>query len=270
MSNVLNALKASEQRNKQYGVMSVSPNFEPAQADTRQGTSNWRLCVLAAVMPCVVGLGFAGYQSYQQQKEVALALSVAQKRVVEVPNEFSVHDSPRFEPLMSTFVEPTGLAGRATDENTPTTSESPVVSNQRTLTVEPEKDLVKPEPDDLSQLDLTQLSPELARRVQSVMNQSGQANGRSDNPRGGKLQQNAIKLNHHSSDFIGQLPAMNFQTHVYSSQANKRWVKINDVEYMEGDWIDSRVQLVKIEPQSSIVEFESQRLEIPALYDWQG
>jgi general secretion pathway protein B len=77
-------------------------------------------------------------------------------------------------------------------------------------------------------------------------------------------------LAQNSNDYYGRLPAMNFQTHVYSRAEDKRWVKINDVEYMQGDELNGGVVLESIEPQSCVIRFEGERLRIPALYDWKG
>nr|WP_277868788.1 general secretion pathway protein GspB [Vibrio sp. 10N.286.49.B3] len=63
---------------------------------------------------------------------------------------------------------------------------------------------------------------------------------------------------------------MNLQTHMYSSDANRRWVKINGKEYQEGDWIEAELQLLTISAQSVTVEFNQQQIKLPALYDWLG
>jgi general secretion pathway protein B len=63
---------------------------------------------------------------------------------------------------------------------------------------------------------------------------------------------------------------MNFETHVYSSNPNKRWVKVNGNEFIEGDWITERVRLVKIEQQSCQISFNGETIQVPALYDWKG
>ena len=57
---------------------------------------------------------------------------------------------------------------------------------------------------------------------------------------------------------------------MYSSSAERRWVKINNKEVAQGDWITPEVQLIEVKPQSIVVEFEEQAIEIPALYEWQG
>ena len=57
---------------------------------------------------------------------------------------------------------------------------------------------------------------------------------------------------------------------MYSSDANRRWVKINNVEYHQGDVVDGQVTLKEIQPQAVIVEFQGEQIRIPALYEWKG
>nr|WP_281259838.1 general secretion pathway protein GspB [Vibrio albus] len=63
---------------------------------------------------------------------------------------------------------------------------------------------------------------------------------------------------------------MDLQTHMYSSSAEGRWVKINGQELHEGDWLDDQVQLLSISPRNIVVRFGGQQIEIPALYEWEG
>lgn len=54
---------------------------------------------------------------------------------------------------------------------------------------------------------------------------------------------------------------LNLQTHMYASDANRRWVKINNVEYHQGDVVDGQVTLKEIQPQAVIVEFKVSKSE---------
>lgn len=38
----------------------------------------------------------------------------------------------------------------------------------------------------------------------------------------------------------------------------------------KGDWIEQQVKLVEILPQSIVVEFDGEKIAIPALYEWKG
>ncbi|WP_347230769.1 general secretion pathway protein GspB [Vibrio sp. 10N.286.49.B3] len=140
-------------------------------------------------------------------------------------------------------------------------------------------------------LDLSALSPELANRIESAFqlqdtptspNSQSVAHSE-DEPlvaaspdrvepqsRAQLYKPEVLDLTNHLSRFSGQLPKMNLQTHMYSSDANRRWVKINGKEYQEGDWIEAELQLLTISAQSVTVEFNQQQIKLPALYDWLG
>ena len=79
-----------------------------------------------------------------------------------------------------------------------------------------------------------------------------------------------IELESHGSSLSGVLPKLDLQTHMYSSSETKRWVKVNGHEVAQGDWIGQDIQLLEIKPQSVIIEFNHQKIEIPALYEWKG
>ncbi|USD64913.1 general secretion pathway protein GspB [Vibrio sp. SCSIO 43136] len=119
---------------------------------------------------------------------------------------------------------------------------------------------------DLDDLDLSELSPELASRVESLMAQpeppvlpTTQSQAQSGE---------VIALLDNLDKYQGRLPAMNLQTHMYVSSEANRWVKVNDKEVHQGQWITPLVQLTTITPRSVVVKFEGQEIEIPALYEW--
>ncbi|WP_440889781.1 general secretion pathway protein GspB [Vibrio sp. WZ-1] len=114
----------------------------------------------------------------------------------------------------------------------------------------------------LDDLDLSSLSPDLAMKVENAL---------ASNQQQPITQDVAVNdLERDAQQWRGRLPALNLQTHMYSSDTHRRWVKINNVEYHQGDVVDGQVTLKEIQPQSVIVEFQGEQIRIPALYEWQG
>ncbi|MGR5238011.1 general secretion pathway protein GspB [Vibrio alfacsensis] len=113
----------------------------------------------------------------------------------------------------------------------------------------------------LDDLDLSSLSPDLALKVENALANNAQP---TDSP----IQVNDLERN--AQQWHGRLPALNLQTHMYASDAKRRWVKINNAEYHQGDVVDGLVVLKEIQPQAVIVEFQGEQIRIPALYEWQG
>ncbi|MPW38016.1 general secretion pathway protein GspB [Vibrio sp. B1Z05] len=120
----------------------------------------------------------------------------------------------------------------------------------------------------LSKLDLSQLSPELAGRVThaldtpSSLDEQGERNSL-DHIKVNELDKNVDR-------YKGRLPALNLQTHMYASNPKHRLVKINGKELQEGDMINDQTKLVVISPRFIVVEFGGEKIQIPALYDWHG
>ncbi|MFC5076563.1 hypothetical protein VTH8203_00288 [Vibrio thalassae] len=117
------------------------------------------------------------------------------------------------------------------------------------------------QPFDLDNLDLSGLDPEIARKVASAINKTEPSlvTNNSDH----------IALKDNQARYRGRLPTLNLQTHMYSSDAQRRWVKINGLELKEGDRLNN-IQLLAIEPQFITIRFDNDIIDIPALYDWGG
>ena len=65
-----------------------------------------------------------------------------------------------------------------------------------------------------------------------------------------------------------QLPSMAFSAHMYSSNRDGRWVRVNGRRLVEGDFIAEGLQLVNIEPQKVILSFKDEVFTMNALSDW--
>ena len=65
-----------------------------------------------------------------------------------------------------------------------------------------------------------------------------------------------------------EIPSMSFSAHLYSSQVENRWVRVNGRRLMEGDYIAEGLQLVNIEPQTVILGFKGEVFTMNALTDW--
>lgn len=65
-----------------------------------------------------------------------------------------------------------------------------------------------------------------------------------------------------------RLPRMSFSAHMYASNPRDRWVKVNGREMGEGQWLDDKIFLDKIEPQHVILLFEGHQFSMRALSEW--
>ncbi|WP_026377072.1 general secretion pathway protein GspB [Aestuariibacter salexigens] len=67
---------------------------------------------------------------------------------------------------------------------------------------------------------------------------------------------------------LTRLPSMSFNAHMYASNPSDRWVRVNGIRLVEGDWLNDNLQLVEIEPQHVVLSFEGEAFRMAALSDW--
>ncbi|GHY09609.1 general secretion pathway protein B, putative [Vibrio cholerae] len=199
------------------------------------------------------------YQRYELvQQEVANRQTEPTTVQVDAPLERLAY--PEFQDLQPTFVE--SVLDEPYPEEDVTALVDNIVAPPATIQASGQQSASNQA---LGDLDLTQLSPELALRVQAIMRDQSREPATPSTPTSA-----AVSLTQHSDRYQGQLPALNFQMHAFSSNEQKRWIKVNGVEYREGDMLTPEVKLESIKPQSSVIIFGGEEIEIPALYDWKG
>ena len=67
---------------------------------------------------------------------------------------------------------------------------------------------------------------------------------------------------------MNRLPSMAFSVHMYASIDSERWVRVNGTRMVEGDKIDSMIEIIRIEPQHVILNYSGQMFSMAALTDW--
>ncbi|OEE70897.1 general secretion pathway protein GspA [Enterovibrio norvegicus FF-33] len=159
------------------------------------------------------------------------------------------------------FAEPEYVEPRAVPASAPTTKPERRQTEKSNLS-KADKDQLT-----LDDLDLSVLSPELALKVETALS--------SDKSRTleAKLQRiqndiDVVAIADLSADMLNRLPKMDFQTHIYASNAKSRWIKVNNKETREGELVADGVLLRGIEPQQVVVQFENALIAIPALTTW--
>lgn len=64
------------------------------------------------------------------------------------------------------------------------------------------------------------------------------------------------------------VPPFLYQTHIYSSARDKRWIKLNNEILMEGSRLDNGLAIEEITPQQTVMKFNGFRFAVPAMEDW--
>lgn len=146
-----------------------------------------------------------------------------------------------------------------------------VFSQEEAVLVNPERattpSVNKTDDWQLTDLDLSEFSPEMASAIAQVLDESQPDESVAADLLTAEVRYKLPKDNLHLS---GRLPALDLQTHMYASDPSRRWVKINGQELQEGDTFGQGLQLLEITPRYILLSFDQQQIEIPALYEWKG
>lgn len=71
-----------------------------------------------------------------------------------------------------------------------------------------------------------------------------------------------------SAALLTQMPAMRFSAHMYASNPQDRWVRVNSRRLGEGDIIANDVILKRIESEKVVLEYKGKEFTMNALSDW--
>ena len=280
MSEVMKALQQSEQA---YQAQISQPHSSSSTRVNASKTTRWWLVGLFAVLPIISILAIMAYLHFNQAANTSSQLE-ATDAAKNQQQATRLESSEKSEPLakLLPYPELTGLAPLPKAVATPlpakpkpssTTSRNNAPSEGRRIETDQVNLSQASEQDwNVDILDLSGLSPELAQRFQSALEKHpAQSNPQTKTTSMPTKPQDAINLIGHESDYRGRLPKMNFETHMYSSKSQSRWIKVNGNNVHEGEWVINKlVKLDQILPGSLIVTFDNQQLQIPALYEWGG
>jgi hypothetical protein len=65
-----------------------------------------------------------------------------------------------------------------------------------------------------------------------------------------------------------QIPPLRFEAHIYASDPQQRWVKVNGKDLQEGQWVTADIQLKEITPQYVLLQTGRQMFSMEALTEW--
>ncbi|XOV78813.1 MAG: general secretion pathway protein GspB [Aestuariibacter sp.] len=80
--------------------------------------------------------------------------------------------------------------------------------------------------------------------------------------------ENILRVDQLPARVMARLPSLSFSAHMFASNPRDRWVKVNDMELGEGDWISDDLMIDRIEPQHVIMVFQGHQFSMRALADW--
>ncbi|TGA70481.1 general secretion pathway protein GspB [Aliivibrio fischeri] len=210
------------------------------------------------ILPPLLLSAYIAWPYYQAQ----------QQEIIIPPSTYTELSFPEVD-TQKLPIQATKLALVSSAKNKGNTTSPPLVSEPETKVAVKNKSMSDSGDFNVNELDLSELSPELAARFESILSDPGQEYIEPETEES-EIKSGVVALDKNAGQFIGRLPAMNFQTHNYTSKPSRRWVKVNGKEVNIGGHITSNTSLLEINPRNVVVEFKGQKIEIPALYEWKG
>lgn len=69
------------------------------------------------------------------------------------------------------------------------------------------------------------------------------------------------------SSLQASIPSLRYQAHIYATEANKRWIKLNNRPLYEGDSLGA-LTVVEITPEQTRFDFDGIEFSLQAMQDW--
>lgn len=82
------------------------------------------------------------------------------------------------------------------------------------------------------------------------------------------LKDTAIAIEQAPKEVLNQLPTMSISSHIYSTQADRRSIVVNDQRLVEGDFVSPGVQVKQITNQGMIVQVQGRLLVVSRSRGW--
>lgn len=99
----------------------------------------------------------------------------------------------------------------------------------------------------------------------SIINNQGATNTVSSET---VLKDTAIAIEQAPKEVLNQLPTMSISSHIYSTQANRRSIVVNDQRLVEGDFVSPGIQVQQITNQGMIILTHGRLLIVSRSRGW--
>ena len=253
----------SEQFNRSIFLPSIQ-RMPSAWVHTLRTTSRYILVGIVGG-----GFGFVSTYGYFQLSQPAHTAHVSE---AEIPVTADMQDepptpvadvspalTPPLTPVQTPALTPTKQATQPADppvENHVDTQPVDVAETERAAETEPAPETVTASPELRARV--AEALAALEERPENTRSNIVKVTSSADLPKIGQL----------PARMLTQMPSMVFAQHMYSSEFEDRWVRVNNRRLQEGDMIAGRVKIEAIHPQYVELSLDGTRFTMDALTDW--
>lgn len=230
--------------------------------------SVWRfygkqLVVALLVFSGGFGIGWSGahyptwVESFSSTPETSVPLAVNK---VQDENEPAIQDPSPTTPVQNPPINEVAINDLQNTSSEDLTSQNPATAldtQEATAAVE-----TQPEEPRIA------ISPDLLRRFEAAVAAVDES------PQSESYQTEVIgvsdvpKVHELPASVLTRLPSMAFSAHMYASEDENRWVRVNGKRVSEGESVEDGLTVVKIEPQHVVMSFRGTEFIMAALTDW--
>jgi len=259
MSTILQALQKSKLE------QSVSP--APIMISNSQPLY-WKIAISAALFIIIVLLSILIYLQLTPRNNTQPASTEVLKDVVVLENGSTAEKNNIVKINFDTQPLPT---------LTPKTAVKKVIAPIETLeTAQKQQQTISATPNNqISVQNIDDIEPSKALKARFdmavLLNEIEENEGAEDEFTQQFTLQDSTDIHQMSGNFQRQVPRIEYQTHMYSSDQQNRWIRINGEDLREGDFDSTgELELLEIQPQHSVFRLQRQSFTLESLSDWQG
>ncbi len=112
------------------------------------------------------------------------------------------------------------------------------------------------------------ISPDLLRRFEAAVAAVDNSPVQEDYQTEVVTLSDVPKIHELPASLLTRLPSMAFSAHMYASEEENRWVRVNGKRVSEGELVEDGLEVVRIEPQHVVMSFRGSEFVMAALTDW--
>lgn len=245
MSSLLNALK-QQQSATLRGGSEVNPEMldRPAQGAS-VGWGFWLMLVVGGLL--LVALVWQSWLVLKPEPSAHSAMTPTSKQ-----------DQPTTFYELGRDYDVTALTWQAEPD--------PVSNEPEPIIVNPQAETNMGAANERQPLDLNDVSADLLAKFEQAMAATNGSDNR-NKANAGNTDSVVPLLSTLSADFRGQIPSFSYDAHMYVSNANERWVELNQQRFYSGERFNG-LRIEQIEPQRLILSRQGKAFAIEALQDW--
>ena len=284
---------ADSQLSEQFNRSLFMPSLQQVPSAWQYYGSQTVVAILVVVFGFVVGWFGSNIPALLSDKQDQVVKAVAQDSqnepesglasAVEEPQEDAsqLQSDVNIEPEMSENVTATVNAEQpliAQNQTTEPQNQIAVPQNQLGQVDNNATEVVVSEPQKAQNTQDSAVSPELLKRFEDAMAELERESSPTVANDGETLEYGNASNDYNSTQVqrvdqlparvMTRLPSMSFSAHMYASNPRDRWVKLNGIEMGEGEWLDDKLFIERIEPQHVILMFEGYQFSMRALSEW--